>query len=363
MNKKTVFVLVLILVFASLCFAQYEDIGRVNQTYLQEGMPAYGGVPWIVYGIIAVVIAFMISGIVYIIAYALDMENIKRWAQAELFQAAASAVLVILLIFLLDTAVQYTTINILGGKGAKVLCAGKIMNATEPIEFAKCKVQEKITILDEMYEEVYENNLGYERAGAKCWSVFGITVRCGDWSSDLRERIGQAHLLGNRIIPVLTFLHAEWVVLDYIAATMLVMFLPLGILFRIFPYTRGVGGLLIAIAVGFYFIFPILSVMIDPSYTRQALITPELYEMEDMEECYVGFSGTIALMTNFLEIDQGGLGTISYRAFANRLSYLTIEAFYIPFMALAVTLIFIRILALLFGAEPSSMMRLVSKVG
>ncbi len=360
MNKK----LIAIFVFSflvGLISADYGDIYDLNQSYTQGEYMGAVTTPWIIYGIVAVVISFAVAGIVYMIGHSLGMDQIKHMAQAELLQAAASAVLVIMLIFILDLGVQYTTKEILG-QDAVVMCGEKYVNATEPIDFAKCKAQEKIYVLDSMYEEVYVNNLGFERAGARCYTVFGITFWCGDWDSSLREKIGQAHLIAQRIIPVSTFLHVMYVLLDYISKTMLIMFLPMGILFRIFPYTRGLGGLLIAIAIGFYFVFPIITVMIDPSYVRQDMISPDLYNYEDAEECYVGFSGTVSLMTNFLEIDQGGLGNINYSEFSDRLAYLTLEAFYIPFMALVVTLIFIRILSSLFGAEPSAMMRMVNKV-
>ena len=360
MNNKLV-IIIIFSILVSFTFADYGDITDLNKTYTQGTIGGGITTPWMIYGIIAVVISFMVSGIVYMIGHSLGMERIKHLAEAELLQAAASAVLVIMLIFLLDLAVQYTTKEILG-KDSVVMCGEEFRNATEPIEFAKCKAQEKIYVLDSMYEEVYINNLGYERVGSRCWTVFGITVWCGDWNSNLRERIGQAHLLGQRIVPITTFLHVEYAILDYISKTMLIMFLPLGILFRIFPYTRGIGGIMIALAIGFYFVFPIMSVMIDPSYTRQDMINPDLYSFEDAEECYVGFSGTVTLMTNFLKIDEGGLGNVNYAEFSDRLSYLTLEAFYIPFMSLVVTLIFVRILSSLFGAEPSAMMRLVNKV-
>lgn len=340
-----------------------ERIEEFNTTWLLGGTGVPGHKPWIVYAIIAVFLMGMFAVFVYVIGYGFGLEPLKRYAMSELLQAVASAVLISFIVFFLYTIVVFLVNSFFGGPDAYALCGEERITVMDPIQFAQCKVREKISRIEEMWDAVYESNEGMERFASQCWTVLGITFYCNDWVGSIRKQVGMAHTLGDRIISLEFILQLQYSMLSYILMNMLPFFLPIGLLLRIFPPTRGLGGLFIAMAIGFHFIYPTVVFILDPSYRRQPLTLPPSFDIEDMKECYQGFRGAVALTTSTFLIDRGGYSLISYETVGDRLAYVTIEAIYIPFVALVITLVFIRALSGLFGAAPAHMMRLVTRFG
>jgi len=60
------------------------------------------------------------------------------------------------------------------------------------------------------------------------------------------------------LTPMLSSVYAQLLGIKFFQITMYTFFLPVGILLRIFPYTRDAGAYLIALAIGFYVFFPFL---------------------------------------------------------------------------------------------------------
>jgi len=342
-----------------------EKVKVMNQTTLAGGTEAPGGVSWLVYAITAVFLMGTAAIVLYMLGAGLNIEPLKRYATSELLQTVASAILIAFIVALLYGLYVFIIDSFMGGPEAMVLCGAQTnrMTVKDPIKFAECKTQEKLDRLNEMWDTVYRANEGMERLTSTCIMLLGINVYCFDWSPGLRKQVGMAHTLADRITTLEVILHMEYGLLQYVFANMLVWFLPLGLVLRVLPPTRGAGGMLIALAIGFYFIYPTLIFVMDPSYARPELNAPLTFDEGDMTECYQGFRGAVALATNTFLIDQGGLSMVSYETVANRLTYLTMEAIYIPFVAFVVTLLFVKTLSALFGAEPSHMMRLVTKLG
>jgi hypothetical protein len=134
-----------------------------------------------------------------------------------------------------------------------------------PMGAFKCKIQEKITALDRAYNNVYKANFPVERLTSMCINIFGAPVYCFDWNLDLHIAVEKAHLIATKIVGLLITLHAQFIMAEYIQRNMLSVFLPMGLLLRVFPITRGVGGLFIALAVGFFFVFPLFVLLTDLS--------------------------------------------------------------------------------------------------
>ncbi|MCC7552134.1 hypothetical protein KO317_00525 [Candidatus Micrarchaeota archaeon] len=313
---------------------------------------------WMMYGIIAVVLCAGIAGIVYSFGYILDARNLKAWAISEGLNAVASAIMIILLILLLQQAFSFITDDLLTTN--TVTCAGGDYPASEPINFAKCRVEEQIIVLDDLYDQIYVTNTVWEKQASRCFSFMGYTVWCGDWYGNTRKQIESGYMLTNKIIPLTVGLHSVYVMLEYISANMLIVFLPLGILLRTFPITRGVGGLLIALAIGAYFIFPVLYIMLDPSFTtRPAGVDPPF--LDNAYGCYPGFKGGVSL-ANIVNSQETYEYTIfSYQRIGDILVEITIRSIYYPFVAFSATVILIMAMTPILGGDTGDMIRLISK--
>ncbi|MEM2962980.1 MAG: hypothetical protein QXN01_00585 [Candidatus Anstonellales archaeon] len=324
------------------------------------------GLGWNAVALSAVALCIFFFTIVYVIGRSLSLENIKRWAISEMLQASASSILIVMLINLVNLA-AFITIAIIIGQDTAIECGGQPITFSidqngliigNPISFAKCRIQEKINFLDKMYQRIFEQNKETEKQAAFCLSFVGIQVYCGDWF--LRGDVERAHLLGSKITPLLIHLHAQYIFLDYIEKNMLSVFLPLGILLRIFQFTRGAGGLLIAVAMGFYFILPAFYVVMDPAYAHGSGDIDVTPKTEVFNACYAGFSGasvTLSTITQNVDISRS-----TFELFSSELATLTIGIMYYPFIAFALTLIFVRIITPLLGGELGELTSAISKV-
>lgn len=354
MRKITLGVFVLLLAGATL--AQWGDWRGFEQRLGAGG-------DWQQMAFAAVLICIGFNAVVHMLGEAFHLESMKRWARAEFLQVSASALIIVLAAELLFNPTfgvfKYLEDNVFGA-GGTVACGGllKDVAVVGPLGIVKCKLQENIYALDNMYESIYKNNLNVERASSACYMLFGMPIDCGSWHLEIHWQVEQAHMLGEKIVPLLVSLHGQFALATYIENNMLAVFLPLGIVLRIFPITRGVGGLLIAIAIGFYLVFPVLFIMLDPTFVkaegRPSAIT------QDPDACYPGFRGSAVLINSV----QEGLvsGAASYASYADRLALLTVKIMFYPFVAFAFALIFVRAAAPVLGGDTGELMRMVAKV-
>ena len=234
-----------------------------------------------------------------------------------------------------------------------------------PLGAFKCTLQEKITALDNAYSSIYDANKDTERMTSMCYIVFGMPVYCGDWDKDLHNQVEEAHLLATKIVGLLMPLHGLYVLAQYVQNNMLSVFLPLGLVLRIFPLTRGVGGLLIAIAVGFFFVWPTFFVLTDATFVK-ASAADNPNQARVAGECFTGFKGSAILVQTVL--NQNGLGGSSDESLAADnaqllLFQLTISIMFYPFVALVITLIFIRAMTPLLGGDTGELMKMVARLG
>ncbi|MBI5158537.1 hypothetical protein HY992_00265 [Candidatus Micrarchaeota archaeon] len=63
--------------------------------------------------------------------------------------------------------------------------------------------------------------------------------------------------LAGLVTPITASLLFQKLALQFIQQTMFLYVLPIGFLLRVFPYTRDAGAMLIALAMGFYIVFPL----------------------------------------------------------------------------------------------------------
>jgi hypothetical protein len=329
---------------------------------------------WYPLAIMAVALCFFFNTLVYMAGHALQAENLKKYAQTEFLQVSASSLMilfVISLLFELSGGGAFGLMDKLTGSSGSIACSAVssgryyFWSAPDfgggPIGAFKCKVQEKITALDKQYWNIFNANMGTERLASTCISLFGFPVWCWDWDLSLHKQVEQAHLLCAKITGLLVPLHAQFVLAEYVQKNMLGVFLPLGLLLRIIPVTRGVGGLFIAIAIGFYFVWPTFSVLTDPTFVRgdETRVDDKLAGM-----CFTGFRGVAVIMNSALNTGLGGGANELANAQGEALLFeITIGSVFYPFIALVITLIFIRAATPLLGGDMGELMRMVARLG
>ncbi len=370
----SVFAILLLVQLASSTSA-FEDYLTKQQTYFQNRVGGWWGI-----AVTAILICIAFNTLVYMLGFALESQEVKNYAKAEFLQVSASSLMIFLAVSLIFTVTSgsanvsgfYFMGDLLGDGASSISCAasqtgrfyfwkGEGDFGQGPIGAFKCKLQEKINALDNAYADVSHANLAVEQYTSICYYLLGVPVYCGDWDLGMHKRVEEAHLVASKLVDLQVALHSEFVLAEYVQRNMLSVFLPFGLVLRIFPLTRGVGGLFIAIGVGFFFVWPTFFLLTDPTFVK--VNNPPSQAMQQ-GVCFTGFRGSAVLLAGVVQ--TGGAGQQSDLAIlqGKDLVYqMTIATQFYPFIALVLTLIFIRAMTPLLGGDMGELMKMVSRLG
>ena len=329
---------------------------------------------------LAILICISFNTLVYMLGYALESQEVKNYAKAEFLQVIASSLMIFFavdLIFLVSSGSQtvagFDFMGDLLGTGASsisctatsggsfVLWRGDPQFGTGPIGAFKCKLQEKINAVDNAYDSVKNSNYWPEEQESICYYILGVPVWCGSWDLGLHKQVEEAHLLASKMTDVSVSLHAQYVLAEYMQKNMLTVFLPFGLVLRIFPFTRGLGGLFIALGVGFFFVWPTFFLLTDPTFIK---VNNPPDSVQQQGVCFSGFRGSAVVMAGV--VTPGASSQQSELAIAqgkDLVYQLTVGSVFYPFVALALTLIFVRAMTPLLGGDMGELMKMVSRLG
>jgi len=370
-----------ILAFSGIAHAAdaFEDYLGNQQKYFQNRVNS-----WWQIAVVAILICVFFNVLVYMLGSFLSSQEIKNYAKAEFLQVSASSLMIFFAVALLFTVTSGggpdpTNVSafdfmggLLGTGASSISCAavpngifkiweGDTQFGSGPIAAFKCKLQEKINALDNAFAKVAKYNGEKERLTSMCNYLFGVPVWCGDWNLDLHKEVEQSHLVAQKITDLSVSLHAQFVLAEYVQKNMLTVFLPFGLVLRIFPLTRGVGGLFIAIGVGFFFVWPTFFLLSDPSFVK-VNNPPDQPTQQGL--CFTGFRGSAVLLAGLVYNTESGEQSDLAIAEGKELVYMmTIGTMFYPFVALVLTLIFIRAMTPLLGGDMGDLMKMVSRLG
>ncbi len=318
---------------------------------------------WLPLTILAVVITIIFYNGFLMIARAFGLRDLEAEAKSELLQAAATALIAVFLIVLVEGAMGFAS-SLISGQMACAEGPATISSLDDALDSIRiCRIQ-----LRAQQIAAVQDNLC---TGGGTWalfnflnmdlSFFGITVLKGNWIPSIYEDVESRRIINNLATTMLISLNAQSYLMHYIKINMLNIFLPLGVIFRSFKFTRGVGALFMGLAIGLYFIFPVVFVLLDPGFVATAL--PESPPPSPRQYCYptMGFATTI-----FESVEQSGSATgfteLSLGSLANELSRTYVSLIIHPLVSLFVTLVFIRYIVTVLGGDTTALVRMVAKV-
>lgn len=215
---------------------------------------------------VILLVAYFIIALVYMLASIMQMPVLFAWAKNELYQTTASALIFGLMLIALPLA-QMVYESIADSGNYRPAKPGGPRGA-DAFEEAGNYIYQKLLVLEALY---------YVLAREVFWLSLimsaGITARPGGVGATLnpflilRPIADTANTLLRGVSLGIGLMYMQSFILDFVKSTMLTLFFPLGIALRSFPYTRRAGGACIAIAVGFYFVYP-LTFMMDNVLTQ-----------------------------------------------------------------------------------------------
>lgn len=229
---------------------------------------------WLEVAVILLLISTGILGLVYILGNFLSNDKIKTWARIEVVEVIYSAVLILLAISFLGGANQVAESLVKNqnepvGKGVfgQEVCSPAFAKADYytglpchikvGMHFLNSVFNEGNELASQMYQEyiitsmLAEVNLNVEITGEKT-GVFAYTPIKGFF---VQGNIVKSNMF-DYTVKLMTITKFQEVLLRFIAMGIFPVMFTIGIILRTFFFTRKLGGLLMAMALSMFFIFP-----------------------------------------------------------------------------------------------------------
>jgi hypothetical protein len=298
---------------------------------------------WQPVALLAVSLAFLVVALSYMLGVLFDLSNLKKWAKAEFYQACASAVLVIFLLFMMDVMVNQGFQTMIGG-----------MN---PYARAYAYLDNVQGSLYSVYTNVYTVNFPLEFLTTFTFYFNAAGLDFSPFELVLSPVVEQLHFQANVVTIAAISTASQRALLHLFYNVGFSLFIPAGVLLRIFPWTRGAGGLLIALGVGLSIVYPVM-------FTYVSLMSENNSEVQNQASQLGNSIGGFnlndygACATNFTQATDIATVQVLSPQLRNAsawilgwLSGIWLKIFYYPMLVLVVTFTFIRTIAPLLGAD------------
>ncbi|MDD5022863.1 MAG: hypothetical protein PHU63_01715 [Candidatus ainarchaeum sp.] len=328
---------------------------------------------WFALCLLAGFASILIYGIFYSIGHAFMFDDLKKSSKAEILQGFATLFIVIFLIVTLSQVEEFAIKTFLG-TDSYVLCGGdeihlstiiggqKKADIKKTIEIVECRFTERAKEIAEIQDAIYDkadsSNIFAKLTATVTFA--GIIIYQGNWVDSYFQEAEQYRVMNAFLTVVLIGANSLTSLVRYISFNMLSVFLPFGLFLRTFKYTRGIGALFISLAIGLYFIFPVLFVMTDPGFVEVPEIPATPAVNPQTVFCLPTFSGTVTQMQaqGTSEISMTSILSTSRSSIAQFYSYMTLHAF----VVFSITIVFIRYMMFILGGDAYDILRFVSKV-
>ncbi|VVC01819.1 Uncharacterised protein [uncultured archaeon] len=214
---------------------------------------------WRAAGITGVAIVVMIIAIAAMAGHAFNLPEVKAFADTEMMQAVVSVLLIaslLLLVSFLDLVAQQA----LSVGNLPITC-----NTNEP-----CYITASKFYLDTLYatSEQYAGEQLRESVETQKAASTGTSMQANWWvllyaGSTIRYNAGmsipaeRAGAIFETVSRLMASLYAQRYFIDVISFGIAPIFMLLGIVLRTFFFTRKLGGLLLAIAISLFIIYPL----------------------------------------------------------------------------------------------------------
>jgi hypothetical protein len=206
---------------------------------------------------IALLIAFSIASVIFAVGAGIKSDRIRNFGIGELYEATASAIIILIFLFVSAVAFGLVPSIVVGTINPYATSLGlinKTINSAEAIYTSLFSIY----VTDAQYTSITITLL---IGGAPLKSIASqiLTSIPQLYSAPLSIFVLEpASAIGGLIIDGITALYAEYYLLIFFASVSIPAFLVPGTIFRaIFP-TRAFGGMLIALAMGFFIVMPSL---------------------------------------------------------------------------------------------------------
>ncbi|MFH1306781.1 MAG: hypothetical protein ABIH83_03980 [Candidatus Micrarchaeota archaeon] len=347
--------------------ALFDPISAVGTPLLSEGYAgAYGAIYTGLIPSIAIIgmISLFIVVLLHMIGHAFNIASLRTWAKGEYLQ--------VIITFLLIAA-MLATLNIvweiMGSVVSELFWSNENLSMKyiekgftpdnsliDPFRFTQSFLKQTMIDCEQtVYWVLYTINFFFRLTGSMGVSTMGLEP-LGAWYATLYTS-SLEYIMGH--LNFLVLLH--WIQIRLLSIMKYVgpVLIQMGLLLRVFPMSRGAGGLLLAAGFGFFAVYPmslaLLVTLQPPGASFCTEFEPPVYmNIENMEEG--PDAGMFALAYYSTVAHENEVVDLIEKA-KNFLPLFYMQAAFFPMVALIITFTFIRQTGALFGADLSEIGR------
>ncbi len=203
---------------------------------------------------IAVLLSFAVATLIIMIGVAAKSDAVRNFGIGELYEAVASAIIVLLFIYICATLFG--------------LLPGEIVGPINPYGTSLGLISNTINSAETMYTSLYNAYSGAAYAASvnfyiefpesTFFSSFATFVNAVKEEGLQITVMEPVQVIAGVISNAILVLWSEYYLIVFFSVAAIPVFLIPGVLFRTFLPTRPFGGMLIALGIGFYLVMPTL---------------------------------------------------------------------------------------------------------
>jgi hypothetical protein len=315
---------------------------------------------WVMISIIIVLLSFSLSALMIMLSRVFSNKGLEQWAKGEMVFAISTFLLAVFLIGLFTAGNEITFsamkammienyktqgITLTSGQFDTMFPVGEDRTL---IRMTEVYMGSTYSCLREIAQVTYAISAPFFFGESFTKDFFMADVLSGWGLKPVTQTA--TNIMNYAVFTALLFRIFQHI-LEFIAATALPIFFPVGILLRAFPPTRGSGAYVLAFVVGFYFVFPlayllVVNLSLNPFVCGIPDTVPTMPNTCNMAEA--GRAEEIMLWdTAHLTEVLDALDKIMERG----LNGVFINLCSLPFLAMVITMSFILSSTNLFGAN------------
>lgn len=322
---------------------------------------------WLALAIPIALLSLFVSVLLGMLAKFFGMQNLTMWTHAEYAQVAVSFLLIAFAV-----GMQTAGCSVVGEVALKVAAASANVNlinaaggsVADPAQIAKSYILSLVDCADWVWKGAWVLNSFFEVVSSMSLDVRGAEGIGG--SLAFQGKVTLMHYIANNMVYLAVLNFVMYHLLSFSQYTMLPIFLPIGLLLRSFPLTRGAGGLVTAFALGFAFVFPMTFVLITAMMPHSGFVCKQV-EAQVTSNQFAGFEQCTENIGNQIGLLSEVRGNADELDAATDTLQKVIGVFYLqsvvyPVVCLIITFTFIRQTGSLFGADLAEIGRGLVKI-
>ena len=296
-------------------------------------------------------IVFFIVTLIYMLGTAFQMPTLKTWAKSEYMQVIVTFLLTAALI---AASAQIWVLMVNSVSMFYKVSHPEMANPSlyyEPFSFAQSFINTTLIGCEKtVYTTIYPVNYYYRVASRLSTEGIGNDP-IGGWYTSAYTGFFE-YVTGH--VQYLLLLHYIQIRFLSLIKYVMPLLIQMGLVLRVFPFSRGAGGLLMAIGFGFFVIYPISIAMLmtllpSPSSSFcTGFSPPPLLDMSSLN-C-VQTPGDLMQVKMDIAASQGGVGSLISQL-ETFLPVFYLQGMFLPLVALTITFTFIRQTGAIFGAD------------